>query len=206
LTIIGLVISFGLLLIAMTVHEFAHGLTAYLCGDRTAKSAGRLTLNPLAHIDPVGTLLIPVVLYISSGGRFIFGAAKPVPVNYWALHDPKKDMFWVGLSGPLSNIIFAFLLSLPIRFLPLPEGLIIILGRLILINLILGFFNLVPIPPLDGSRVAASLLPQHLSRKYLLIEPYGLIIVMALVWGTDFFSYVVWPPVVYFLKLFGLGG
>lgn len=204
MTIIGLVISFGLLLIAMTVHEFSHAFTAYLLGDRTAKSAGRLTLNPLAHIDPIWTLLIPIMLYISSGGRFIFGAAKPVPVNYWALHDPKKDMFWVGISGPLSNITFAFLLSLLLRFLPLPSALIFIFSHLILINLILGVFNLMPIPPLDGSRVVASLLPQHLSRQYMMIEPYGFIILMVLIW-TGFFGNFVWPVVGYFLKIFGLG-
>ena len=150
MSIIGLILSFGLLLIAMTVHEFSHAFSAYLLGDKTAKSAGRLTLNPLAHIDPVWTLLIPGMLYISSGGKFIFGSAKPVPVNYWALRDPKKDMFWVGISGPLSNIIFAFLLSLLLRFLPLPPGLIFIFSQLILIDLVLGVFNLMPIPPLDG--------------------------------------------------------
>ncbi len=204
MTIIGLVISFGLLLLAMTVHEFSHALAAYLLGDRTAKSAGRLTLNPLVHIDPVWTLIIPVLLYISSGGQLIFGAAKPVPVNYWALRDPKKDMFWVGISGPLSNITFAFLLSLPLRLLPLPVGLVFIFSQLILINLILGVFNLMPIPPLDGSRVVASLLPERLSRQYLLIEPYGFIILIALV-ATGFFGYFVQPVVVYFLKLFGVG-
>lgn len=202
--IIGLVIKFALLLVAMTVHEFSHALTAYFLGDRTAKSAGRLTLNPLAHIDPVWTLLIPIVLYISSSGSFIFGAAKPVPINYWALRNPKKDMFWVGISGPLSNIIFAFLLSLPARLVPLPEWLLVIANNLILINLVLGVFNLMPIPPLDGSRVAASLLPENLSRQYLLIEPYGFVILMVLVW-TGFFGYFVFPIVIYLLKLFGMG-
>ena len=204
MTIVGLIISFGLLLVAMTVHEFSHAFTAYLLGDRTAKSAGRLTLNPLAHIDPIWTLVIPIMLYVSSGGRFIFGAAKPVPVNYWALRDPKKDMFWVGVSGPLSNIIFAFLLSLLLRLIPLPEALFFIFSHLILINLVLGVFNLMPIPPLDGSRVVASLLPQELSRQYLAVEPYGFIILMVLIW-TGFFGYFVWPVVGYLLTLFGLG-
>jgi len=202
--IIELVIKFGLLFVAMTVHEFSHAFTAYVLGDRTAKFAGRLTLNPLAHIDPVWTLLIPVLLYIRSGGQFIFGAAKPVPINYWALRDPKKDMFWVGISGPLSNITLAFLLSLPLRFLPLPAWLAFIFSYLILINLLLGVFNLVPIPPLDGSRVVASLLPERLSRQYLLIEPYGFIIVIVL-FLTGFFGYFVWPVVIYLLKLFGVG-
>ncbi len=199
MTLIGLFISFGLLLIAMTVHEFSHALTAYFLGDRTAKSAGRLTLNPLAHIDPVWTVIIPIITYLSTG--YSFGAAKPVPINFWALRDPKKDMFWVGASGPLSNIIFAFLLSLPLRFISLPGGLMYIFTNLILINLVLGIFNLTPIPPLDGSRMAASLLPDQLSRQYLVLEPYGFIILMVLIWA-GFFESFVWPVVAYLLKLF----
>jgi Zn-dependent protease len=189
----------------MTVHEFSHAFTAYLLGDRTAKHAGRLTLNPLAHIDPIWTVLIPVLIFISSRGTWTFGAAKPVPVNYLALRDPKKDMFWVGISGPLSNIIFAFLLSLPLRFLPLPAVLFIIFYQLIFINLILGIFNLIPLPPLDGSRVVASLLPNSLSRRYLMIEPYGFIILLILLYLHVFENFIL-PAADYFLILFGLGG
>src|SRR3989338_4073787 len=106
-----LLVYFGLLIVAMSVHEFSHALVAYKLGDTTAKYSGRLTLNPLAHIDPVWTFLFPLFLFISTQGRFIFGAAKPVPINFWALRNPKRDVIWVGLSGPLANFILALLTS-----------------------------------------------------------------------------------------------
>ena len=173
----SLIISFGLLMIAMSVHEFAHGWIAYKLGDNTAKSLGRLTLNPLAHIDPFGTVLLPLFLFIASGGRFIFGAAKPVPINYLALRNPRRDMIWIGLSGPTANILFAVLLRMlwPV-FVPLAGNLSFIFSTLILINLVLGVFNLIPIPPLDGSRVLMGLLPQDMASGYAKIEPYGFFI------------------------------
>jgi len=109
LNIVNLLISLGLLMIAMSVHEFSHGWVAYKLGDNTAKYSGRLTLNPLAHIDPIGTVLLPLIIFIATQGRFVFGAAKPVPINYWALKNPRRDMVWIGLSGPLANFIFALI-------------------------------------------------------------------------------------------------
>jgi len=173
-------VLFGFLVVSMTIHEFAHGWIAYKLGDKTAKYSGRLTLNPLAHIDPVWTFLIPLVLFINSGGRFIFGAAKPIPVNYWALRNPKMGLIWVGASGPAANLILAIVLSILWKFLPSSEIIGFIFGNLISINVVLGVFNLIPIPPLDGSRIVMGLLPNELSVQYARIEPYGFIILIAL--------------------------
>ena len=194
--------SFGLLLIAMTIHEFFHGWVAYRLGDNTAKYSGRLTLNPLAHIDPFWTLLLPMFLFVSSGGRFIFGAAKPVPINYWALKNPKRDIIFVGAAGPLSNLILAAILSLFIKI-PLPGNLSFILSNLLIINVVLGIFNLVPIPPLDGSRILMGLLPGRLAAQYASIEPYGFIILMMLIW-LGVFGNLIWPAVALVLRLLGV--
>lgn len=193
-SIIGFLISFSFLIVAMSVHEFAHGWVAYKLGDPTAKYSGRLTLNPLAHIDPVWTLLLPLFLFIASRGHFVFGAAKPVPINYWALRNPKRDIIWVGSSGPLANFILAFFLGLIARLIPLSPTVNYIIANLIFINILLGVFNLLPIPPLDGSRILMGLLPSELSSKYAMIEPYGFIIVMLMVW-SGLFDFIIWPLV-----------
>ncbi len=187
-------------MIAMTVHEFAHGWVAYRLGDSTAKYSGRLTLNPLAHIDPFWTLLLPLLLFVSTSGHFVFGAAKPVPINYYALRNPKKGIIWIGLSGPLANFILAFFLSIILRFFSLSVVVNLIISNLIAINVVLGVFNLIPLPPLDGSRIIMGLLPESLSRKYSLIEPYGFILVIALLW-MGAFDRVVWPLVNFLLQL-----
>ncbi len=194
MNIVGFLFSFGLLILAMSVHEFSHGWVAYKLGDNTARYSGRLTLNPLAHIDPIWTVLIPLTLFLTSGGRFIFGAAKPVPINYWALKNPKRDMLWIGLSGPLANFIFAFLLSILRRVIPAPLIVSYLLGNLILINIVLGVFNLIPIPPLDGSRILAGLLPEPLASRYAAIEPMGFIIIIIFL-ATGMFDFIVWPLV-----------
>ncbi len=203
MNIIGLLISFVLLIIAMTAHEFAHGWVAYKLGDTTAKYSGRLTLNPLAHIDPVGTVLLPLVIFIASGGRFVFGAAKPVPINYWALKNPKRDIIWIGLSGPAANFIFAFLLSILSRWLPLSDKIGFLFTQLIFINIVLGVFNLLPVPPLDGSRVLLGVLPQDLANKYAMIEPYGFFIVM-LLFFSGIINIIVWPMVRIIARLLGV--
>lgn len=205
MNLFSLLISFGLLMIAMSVHEFAHGWVAFKLGDNTAKAMGRLTLNPLAHIDPFGTVILPLIIFIASGGRFIFGAAKPVPINYLALKNPKKDMIWIGFSGPLANFLFAVILRiiLPLVVLLAP-ALAEIFKILIFINIILGVFNLIPIPPLDGSRVLIGLLPRDLASSYAKIEPFGFFIIMLLIM-MGLFDAFVWPMVSLILDMLGVG-
>ncbi|MFH1577597.1 MAG: site-2 protease family protein [Candidatus Omnitrophota bacterium] len=192
-----------LLLAAMTVHEFAHGWVAFKLGDNTAKSLGRLTLNPIAHIDPFGTIILPMLVFFASQGQFIFGAAKPVPINYLALKNPKRDMIWIGLSGPAANILFAIILRLIWSSFPIPFNLIGIFKILITINVVLGVFNLLPIPPLDGSRVLMGLLPRGLARNYAKIEPFGFFIIM-LLFVMGLFQAVVLPIVVLILNSLGV--
>ncbi|AVQ84116.1 MULTISPECIES: site-2 protease family protein [Variovorax] len=171
---------------AITVHEAAHGYVARYFGDNTAEVMGRVTLNPMKHIDPIGTILMPLMLYFATSGAFLFGYAKPVPVNFGRLRHPKRDMVWVALAGPASNFIQAILWALVLIALVaagIDETFFIKMAQGgVLVNLVMWAFNLFPLPPLDGGRVLAGLLPNGPAQNFLArIEPYGFFIVMALV-------------------------
>ncbi len=171
---------------AITVHEAAHGYVARYLGDNTAYMMGRVTLNPIKHIDPFGTILMPILLYFATSGAFLFGYAKPVPVDFGRLRHPKRDMVWVALAGPASNFIQAILwavLMVVLLAVGIAEPFFIQMCRAgILVNLVMWAFNLFPLPPLDGGRVLAGLLPRGQAQMLLArIEPFGFFIVMGLV-------------------------
>jgi len=171
---ITVILAVFIFLISVTFHEWCHGLLADRLGDRTARDAGRLTLNPLRHIDPFWTVLLPVLLFVSTRGQFAIGMARPVPVNFMNLRNPKRDMIWVASAGPLANFVLASLLSILYKFFPV--GVFLYAAYF---NLGLGVFNLIPIPPLDGSRILIGLLPSGLARWYVRLEPFGFLLVLA---------------------------
>jgi len=172
-------------LFAITVHEAAHGYAARHFGDNTAHMLGRITLNPLKHIDPVGTIAMPLLLYFATSGAFLFGYAKPVPVNFGRLRNPKKDMVWVALAGPGANLAQAILwtvLLYLLAFMGIEERFFSAMCEAgVLVNLVMFAFNLFPLPPLDGGRILVGLLPHHLAYQVSRVEPWGFFVVMALV-------------------------
>lgn len=172
-------------LFAITVHEAAHGYAARHFGDHTAAMLGRITLNPLKHIDPLGTIALPLMLYFATSGAFLFGYAKPVPVNFGHLRNPKRDMVWVALAGPAANLAQAIgwtVLLYALVFLGVEERFFTEMCKAgVLVNLVMFAFNLFPLPPLDGGRILVGLLPQPLAWQVSRIEPWGFFIVMALV-------------------------
>ena len=190
------------LLFAITLHEAAHGWVASKLGDHTARMMGRVTLDPTKHIDPIGTIAIPLVLLLSSSG-FIFGWAKPVPINFNALRNGKNGMIWVALAGPIANIVMAICwLFVMIIAINMNITVLIEMGRVgILVNCVLAVFNLLPIPPLDGSRVISALLPNRLAYQYNQLEQYGLYILLGLMFLGGF-NYLVRPWVELILSWF----
>ena len=175
---------------AITLHEAAHGYIARFFGDKSAWMLGRVTLNPLKHIDPVGTILVPLTILLMAkllgGGFILFGWAKPVPVNFSALKNPKQDMLWVALAGPMANLLMAIIWGFVIHLGVLvgdsySQPLVLMGAAGIFINSVLMALNLLPLPPLDGGRIMVSLLPDHLAWRFASIEPYGFYILILLI-------------------------
>jgi Zn-dependent protease len=197
------------LLFGITLHEVAHGWAAKRLGDKTALMMGRLTLNPLKHIDPVGTILVPGLMMLAGGA--IFGWAKPVPVTWQNLSNPKRDMALVALAGPMANLGMAFIWALIARLgillsavSPWASVPMILMGKVgIVLNLVLMVLNLLPLPPLDGGRIMTSLLPGPLSYRFSRIEPYGFFILIALLM-TGVLWTLLGPPVSVLERLFSL--
>ena len=186
---------------AVVLHEVAHGWVADKLGDDTARWMGRLTLNPIKHIDPVGTVLIPIALLVM-GSPFLFGYAKPVPIDFRKLGNPKRDMVWVAAAGPATNLLLAIVSTLLFWLaIQLPPALGWVAAPLammsqasIIINMVLCIFNLLPLPPLDGGRVAVGLLPGPAAYQLSRLEPYGFLIIVLLLF-TGVLQRVIWPPI-----------
>jgi len=191
---------------AITVHEVAHGWVAMKLGDRTAQMMGRLTLNPIKHIDPIGTILIPGLLLMMGG--FMFGWAKPVPVTFQNLNHPKKDMAWVAIAGPAANFIMAIIWALVAKLgltilssgIAMGEPMLYMGVAGVLINTMLMVLNLLPLPPLDGGRILVSWLPGPLAWQVSRIEPYGFFILVGLIY-FGILSMILWPFIELFLNL-----
>ncbi len=202
--VIGFLVLFPLFMMTVVIHEVSHGVVANWLGDPTARQAGRLTLNPLKHIDPFGTLLLPLMLKLLHS-PVVFGWAKPVPVDYRNLRHPKTDMLWIGAAGPAANFAMAAAAAFLLRAggVAFPSVVVSLLQALAWINLGLGTFNLLPVPPLDGSRVLAGLLPLRWAAAVLRLERWGVLILVGLLY-FGVVDRVVWPAITWFAKGLGL--
>jgi Zn-dependent protease len=193
-----LILRLLILFFSVIVHEVSHGYMALLKGDTTARDAGRLTLNPLPHIDIVGTIILPIFLVLTRV-PMLFGWAKPVPINPYSLRDPKRDLVWIAAAGPLSNISLAVVFAVLFRLVG-SGALAQFTAYAIWINLLLAFFNLIPIPPLDGSKIVQGFLSYEAQHKYLSIERYGMFIILFL-FMVGFLGAILMPLVSFFFGL-----
>ena len=196
-----LLFFFIIIIPSAILHEYAHGWMADQLGDPTARYAGRLTLNPKAHIDPWGTLLMPLILFLITGGRFLFAYAKPVPFNPYNLKDQKWGPALVAVAGPFSNFFLALVFGLLVRFLPV-SALTDLLSIIVYANVLLGVFNLVPIPPLDGSKILYAVLPDSMYKVKMYLEQYGFFILLFFI----MFAFQWISPIIIYLYLLFTGG
>ncbi len=193
-----LIFQLSILLMSVVIHEVSHGMVALWQGDPTAKLMGRLTLNPIKHLDVWGSFLVPLMLFVFSGGNYLFGWAKPVPYNPYNLRNQKWGAAMVGAAGPISNFVIAIVFGIALRFFPVASDLAFMQNLfqvfiiIVMINILLGVFNLMPIPPLDGSKLLFSILPPHMSHIQQMLERYGFIILLFFI----FFAFQVIFPIV----------
>ncbi len=193
-----LIFQLSVLLMSVIIHEVSHGVVALWQGDPTARFMGRLTLNPIKHLDMWGSFLVPLGLFVFSGGNFLFGWAKPVPYNPYNLRNKKWGAAMVGAAGPLSNFILAIVFGVALRFfpeystVPFVQNLFQVFLIIVMLNILLGVFNLVPIPPLDGSKLLFSILPPHMEHVKLFLERYGFVLLLFFI----FFAFQAISPVI----------
>jgi Zn-dependent protease len=210
-SVIILIFQLAILLMSVVIHEFSHGWMAYRLGDSTAKYLGRLTLNPIKHLDFMGSFLVPLVVFVLSGGRAIFGWAKPVPYNPYNLRDQRWGSAKVAMAGPGANLLIALIFGLLLRFMSFDafglsalrgeSGLIQIFSLIVLLNILLAVFNLVPIPPLDGSKILFAVLPYSLESVRALLERYGLFVLLFFI----FFAFQLIFPIIFSIYYFIVG-